>query len=387
MRAVSLIGMKPLPKNYTISKEAQQAREQILSALRQKTGYDKMSPEQKRFFDQHANMIQVRETILESEYDPASNYFRTMELYKKIYQLLAAQMGRTKSFKDTIKIIKRKFIENKDLTDQSAIDECFAQAEEYLHRLNARSLINEKPETDFKRDNLTDKERIQRDEKETEFGQKTLESSPEYWNQYYQQEGSFDEFFCSYEDLKPYLEPICNENSKVLVVGCGLSSLGTNIRATSRSEVFEIDNAEFVVKYMKHIHKDIRGLNYDLMDVRDLKFPQDTFDVIVDKVCLDTILDADGEELENVTKMEESVWRVLKPGGIYFLVTAVPLDGMSSIFSQEWMITKVGYYDLNAKQVVDGVSEEEKSEDYETNMEDELLNPKAHFYKLVKHVE
>ena len=56
------------------------------------------------------------------------------------------------------------------------------------------------------------------------------------------------------------------------------------------------------------------------MDVRDLKFKDDTFDLAIDKSTIDALLCGDHSFL-NVAIMTKEIQRVLKVGGIYLIIS------------------------------------------------------------------
>lgn len=331
------------------------------------------------------NMILNRYEI-ESEYDPVENRRISLKYYRRIIQKLREQLANDKnSFKMTLSIVKKQFIRNANLQDQQSIEHCFAHAEEYLHRLRARSLHNEKPSTfDRYGKDKTAEEQQRLEELEVEVARQNIEQGPEYWNQYYQQQGSIDESYCDYEVLKKYLQPLNKTKStKVLIVGCGVSSLGANMFGRKSCEIYEIDYSEVAVKYMNELYK-FEGLGHLLMDVRKLEFPNEMFDLVVDKATFDTIMVAEEGE-EDVQLMGENIWNVLKPGGVFFLVSVTPVDGIRAIFSgNPWLIEKLGALDLTTRDVIDGASEEEKNQDYESSVEESLARPMAHFYTLTK---
>lgn len=56
------------------------------------------------------------------------------------------------------------------------------------------------------------------------------------------------------------------------------------------------------------------------MDVREMSYANNTFDMVIDKSTIDTLMCSENPIL-NVAKMVEESYRVLKPGGIYFAVS------------------------------------------------------------------
>lgn len=59
---------------------------------------------------------------------------------------------------------------------------------------------------------------------------------------------------------------------------------------------------------------------YHVMDVRQMSYHDCMFDVVVDKSTIDALL-CGREPYVDTAKMVEEVWRVLKPGGLYLVVS------------------------------------------------------------------
>lgn len=59
---------------------------------------------------------------------------------------------------------------------------------------------------------------------------------------------------------------------------------------------------------------------YEVMDVRKLSYPAGSFDMVLDKSTIDTLMCSDNP-LTNVAAMVDEAYRVLKPGGIYFAIS------------------------------------------------------------------
>jgi len=86
------------------------------------------------------------------------------------------------------------------------------------------------------------------------------------------------------------------------------------------SDVISIEYSEIVINKMKKAHKDCPQLNYEVMDVRDLKFETGTFDLIIDKGTLDAIL-CGSDSAKNAGQMLTECSRTLKKGGLLFIIT------------------------------------------------------------------
>jgi ubiquinone/menaquinone biosynthesis C-methylase UbiE len=86
------------------------------------------------------------------------------------------------------------------------------------------------------------------------------------------------------------------------------------------------------------------------MDARDLKYGLSTFDLVVDKAMMDSLLCGDSPFL-NVAVMLKEVQRVLKTGGVFILVTyGDPESRMSHLtrghlnFDIKFQCLKKSYY-------------------------------------------
>ena len=124
---------------------------------------------------------------------------------------------------------------------------------------------------------------------------------PNYWIQRYtEQEGTTFDWLEDYDTIKPILEEIgISKNSRILNVGCG--------------------NSEFSEKMYEdgYVHK---GLHFDVMDVKEMKFKDETFDCVIDKSTIDALLCGE-HSFMNVALMTKEISRVLKTGGIYFIIS------------------------------------------------------------------
>jgi ubiquinone/menaquinone biosynthesis C-methylase UbiE len=83
-------------------------------------------------------------------------------------------------------------------------------------------------------------------------------------------------------------------------------------------------------------------LQWQQMNITSLEFPDETFDVVVAKGLVDTILCGEGST-SNIAKMCQEISRVLKPKGCFFVVSyGVPDNRLSYLEkenSYDWTIT------------------------------------------------
>ena len=81
-----------------------------------------------------------------------------------------------------------------------------------------------------------------------------------------------------------------------------------------------IDISSVCIETMMERSKDCLGMTWEVMDVTDLKYSDETFDLAIDKSTIDALLCGDDSFL-NVAKMTKEVQRVLKTGGYYLAIS------------------------------------------------------------------
>jgi len=89
----------------------------------------------------------------------------------------------------------------------------------------------------------------------------------------------------------PVNDPYFNKDSKILNVGCGNSRLSEEMFDEGYQNITNIDISQVVIKVMIEKYKD-KGPNfkYQYMDVRAMEFENGSFDCVIDKGTLDSIL-------------------------------------------------------------------------------------------------
>ena len=84
--------------------------------------------------------------------------------------------------------------------------------------------------------------------------------------------------------------------------------------------IVNIDISSVVIKQMKDRNTKRPGTANEEMDVRDIKYPDNYFDLEIDKSTINALLC--GEEASiNVAKMTKEIYRTLKEGGVYMVIS------------------------------------------------------------------
>jgi ubiquinone/menaquinone biosynthesis C-methylase UbiE len=150
-----------------------------------------------------------------------------------------------------------------------------------------------------------------------------------YWeNRYQEQRDSTFDWIEDYQGIRGIIIDVLEKEKfsnqiKVLNVGCGNSELGEKLFLEEDYNIYinNIDISRNVIQNMKERCKEMESrMNWEIMDVRDIKYSQGYFDIVIDKCTLDTILCGKDGHL-NVAIMTKEIQRVLKTSGIYILIS------------------------------------------------------------------
>ncbi|XP_034265708.1 eEF1A lysine and N-terminal methyltransferase isoform X3 [Pantherophis guttatus] len=170
-------------------------------------------------------------------------------------------------------------------------------------------------------------------------------ASSEYWDRFFRKRGERAfEWYGEWSGLGPTLGRYLRLRDSILVVGCGNSELSEHLYDEGYHDIISVDINERVVKQMQERSMQLRPkMTYMVMDVLQMDFPDEHFQVVFDKGTLDALL-TDGEEttLKRAERMFAEIGRVLQFGGRYLCVSlaqAHVLKAAVEYFSQEgWMV-------------------------------------------------
>nr|XP_018682814.1 PREDICTED: methyltransferase-like protein 13 isoform X2 [Musa acuminata subsp. malaccensis] len=143
-----------------------------------------------------------------------------------------------------------------------------------------------------------------------------------YWDARYLADGSasFD-WYQRYSALRPFVRKYVPVSAGVLMVGCGNAVMSEDMVKDGYIDIMNIDISSVVTEMMRKKYTHIPQLRYMQMDVRDMSFFDDeSFDCVIDKGTLDSLMCGVDATL-SASRMLEEVNRLLRPGGIYMLIT------------------------------------------------------------------
>lgn len=150
-------------------------------------------------------------------------------------------------------------------------------------------------------------------------------ASKEYWDERYKQDPQpFDWYqrYKSSETFKAMLAHHLEKTSHALVVGCGSSRLSEELFADEFTNLQNVDFSSVVISQLNDRYRALGcKVENTLMDICSMVDIEDgSFDAVIDKATLDSMLCADGGA-ESVERMLREVSRVLKPGGHFLLLS------------------------------------------------------------------
>jgi SAM-dependent methyltransferase len=152
-------------------------------------------------------------------------------------------------------------------------------------------------------------------------------SRPDFWEAQYESAPEYQEFewYVSLEQYCELLMDIIEPHARALNIGCGTSVLPAELHRQGRKHLTNIDISESCIAKMKEKYADLRELEWAAMDATKLSFPNDSFDVVLDKATSDVFLAVRKPELEaareKVLLLFREAWRVLRPGGVFVIIT------------------------------------------------------------------
>lgn len=135
---------------------------------------------------------------------------------------------------------------------------------------------------------------------------------------------------------------------RILELGCGNSTLATDIVLDERLNIEKVISIDFVQEVvdaqnelaeMKNIQN---KLKFECVDLLDLPYSEGEFDLVIEKGCFDSVM-ATKSASENFEKACNNVSRVLKPGGYFVLVScAINYDRLGPfkrVLDFKWKVT------------------------------------------------
>jgi len=155
----------------------------------------------------------------------------------------------------------------------------------------------------------------------------------EYWDSFFKKRGKKAfEWYGEYHELCGILHKYTRAVDNILQVGCGNSSLASDLYDVGYRNIRSIDISDLVISQMSQQNKHRGELIFEKMDVTNMRFKDEEFSVVIDKGTLDALFtDTTKDVIEKVEQMWEEIGRVLRVGGRYLCVSLLQPHILSSM--------------------------------------------------------
>mmetsp|Transcript_10384 Transcript_10384/g.14319 ORF Transcript_10384/g.14319 Transcript_10384/m.14319 type:complete len:210 (-) Transcript_10384:281-910(-) len=163
-----------------------------------------------------------------------------------------------------------------------------------------------------------------------------------YWDERYTKDPEPFDWYQRYAGIRDLINQYVKREDVILMGGCGNSRLTEDMFEDGYTTITNIDVSRVVIDQMIDRYKDKPTLQWQQMNVTSLEFPDETFDVVIAKATLDAVLCGEGSTA-NVAKFCSEVSRVLKPTGLFFIVSyGVPDNRLNYLEKEDiysWTVT------------------------------------------------
>uniref|UniRef100_A0A3Q4HI46 Endothelin converting enzyme 2a n=1 Tax=Neolamprologus brichardi TaxID=32507 RepID=A0A3Q4HI46_NEOBR len=110
-----------------------------------------------------------------------------------------------------------------------------------------------------------------------------------YWDERYTMEQCYD-WLGGFSKFQHILEKFVKKEDSILILGCGNSSMSSDMYSAGYHTIANIDYSSVCIRTMSARYSHCPGMTWHQMDVRQLSFPDSSFDVILEKATLDAIM-------------------------------------------------------------------------------------------------
>ena len=121
--------------------------------------------------------------------------------------------------------------------------------------------------------------------------------------------------------MKPMLEEILkgDRSLNILNIGCGNGQIQERLYEDGYHNITNNDISTVLIEQLQATNK-YQHMLYQVMDVQNMSYKSESFDFVLDKSTIDALLCSDTPYF-SVARMTREVYRVLRPGGTYFVVS------------------------------------------------------------------
>ncbi|EEC03604.1 conserved hypothetical protein [Ixodes scapularis] len=149
-------------------------------------------------------------------------------------------------------------------------------------------------------------------------------ASEKYWNEFFQKRGKAAfEWYGEYWQLCGTLYKYLKKSDKLLVVGCGNSSLSADLYDSGYTSNVSIDISKVVIQQMIEKYGETRPhMQFHQMDASKMEYADEEFSVVVDKGTVDALTpNKDADTVFKLSGVFGEISRVLRVGGRFICIS------------------------------------------------------------------
>ncbi|XP_061696175.1 EEF1A lysine methyltransferase 4 [Syngnathoides biaculeatus] len=176
----------------------------------------------------------------------------------------------------------------------------------------------------------------------------------DYWDERYKVEESYD-WLGGLSKFWHLLENHIKKDDSILVLGCGNSSMSSDMYNAGYCSITNIDYSSVCISAMSTRNAHCPGMSWRQMDMRQLAFPDTSFDVVLEKATLDALMveektpwEVSPQTASFIHEVLTEVSRCLKPGGLFVSVTFAQPFFRKRLYARSeynWSIKQYSYGD------------------------------------------
>merc|ERR1712216_254120 len=174
-----------------------------------------------------------------------------------------------------------------------------------------------------------------------------------YWDAQYKADSSDFDWYQQYGHLEVLLAGFDN-NATVLITGSGTSKIGVELANRGVATVNHIEQSPHAVNAMKSRYGNT-GVTFTEGDVTSMPFNNESYDIVIDKACLDAILCEEGGTRKSQLYLNQ-VARVLKESGKFVCVSTGKKELRGSYFEQHFGDMQVDAISKPSSQPIEDVN-------------------------------
>eukprot|EP00752_Nemacystus_decipiens_P006125 g5524.t1 len=144
----------------------------------------------------------------------------------------------------------------------------------------------------------------------------------DFWDERYAADEEVVEWYHPWANLAPTLTQYMDEQDEVLVCGCGNSEMSADMYDDGFRSIVNADMSRVAIYQMTETYK-AYPMAWKSVDLTREEFPEEKFDVALDKACLDSIA-CSPHGASRVENYLQQMDRLLQPEGAFICVSFAP---------------------------------------------------------------